>query len=178
MENEFKCGFIKNYIEKNGKHFGFISEKGTKTDFYYMDSDLAQDYIPKKGDFVQFTVIQEAKGKGNARAGVINLFSKSKNLKTKAKEYTAKPKSLAPLPPPCPHCGAQKGVRFGWADDYDHSIKHTICVVCGKEHTYGDIASRNEEEIKRIAISILLERIVFGIFIIGILILVICICVK
>lgn len=147
MENEIKCGFIKNYIEKNGKHFGFISEKGTKTDFYFMDSDLAHNYTPKKGDFVQFTVIQEARGKNNARAGVINLFSTT-NALTKNKAPVAKSKpihSSAPLPPPCPHCGAQKGVRFGWSEC---GIKHNICLVCGKEHTFGDLEKRNNEIIK------------------------------
>lgn len=148
MENEIKCGFIKNYIEKNGKHFGFISEKGTKTDFYFMDSDLAHNYTPKKGDFVKFTVIQEARGKSNARAGVINLFSTTNTL-TKNKAPVAKSKpihSSAPLPPPCPHCGAQKGVRYGWSEC---GIKHNICLVCGKEHTFGDLEKRNNEIIER-----------------------------
>ena len=46
------------------------------------------------------------------------------------------------LPPPCPHCGARKGSHFGWNNGYGTKIY--LCNVCGKEHTYGDMAERNQ----------------------------------
>ena len=38
--------------------------------------------------------------------------------------------------------GARKGSHFGWNNGYGTKIY--LCNVCGKEHTYGDMAERNQ----------------------------------
>ena len=64
------------------------------------------------------------------------------------------------LPPPCPHCGARKGSHFGWNNGYGTKIY--LCNVCGKEHTYGDMAERNQALIKAYNREALIIVIVLG----------------
>lgn len=126
-------GTVKFYNRDND--YGFILADNNQ-EFFFRLSNFAQSVNGVISPYTKVTFVpkptQNPKKKSYA-TDILLVAGKVDNSSVTSSDV---------LPPPCPHCGARKGCHFGWNNGYGTKIY--LCNVCGKEHTYGDMAERNQ----------------------------------